>query len=273
MMRFSFIRLPAIGLALAVLLSALAGCGASVTRMADPDLTLPPSKFHTEVNRWPDTVGSSAFAVMDVYDPWEPMNRNLYSFNAGFDDYVFLPATRTYEAVVPPPLRTGVHNFITNANEVRTLLNSLLQGKMKKCGITASRLLINSTFGVLGLWDPASRNPKLKRQEEDFGQTLGVWGFGNGPYFVMPFLGPSNVRDTVGFGGDFMLLWWQMHTFYQTVGIDEAKTMTWAITELVLRSLDLRSNTPFRYYKTGSPFEYELVRFIYTKKRELDIQK
>lgn len=261
------------GLVLLLLLSVLAGCGASVSRMTDPGLTLPPSDFHTEVNRWPDTVGSSAFAIMEVYDPWERMNRNIYSFNAGFDEAFMLPVTRTYEGVVPSPIRTGVHNFITNANEVRTLVNSLLQGKMRKSGITVSRLLINTTFGVGGLWDLASRNPKLARQEEDFGQTLGVWGFGNGPYFVMPFLGPSNVRDTVGFGGDFLLLWWQMHMAYKALGIDEANTMTWAVAELVIRSLDLRSNTPFRYHETGSPFEYELVRFIYTKKRELDIRK
>ena len=264
-------RLCCLLLAACVLL--LAGCGASVTKMADPDLTLPPSGFRTEVNRWPDTVGTSAIEVLKVYDPWEPMNRNLYEFNAGFDEYVFLPATRGYEAVVPSPVRSGVHNFITNANEVRTLVNSLLQAKMKKSGITVSRLLINTTFGVGGLWDPASKNPKLQRQDEDFGQTLGVWGFGNGPYFVMPFMGPCNVRDTVGFGGDFLLLWWQMHTVYDTLGVDEANTMGWAIAELVIRALDLRSSTPFRYHQTGSPFEYELVRFIYTKKRELDIRK
>lgn len=256
---------------LACFLLSLAACGASVSKRIAPDMVLAPTTFRTEVNHWPDTVGTSGFAVMDVYDPWEPMNRNLYSFNAGFDEYVFLPVTRGYETVLPSPVRTGVHNFINNTTELRNLVNAILQGKMKKSAITTSRLLINTTFGVLGLWDHASNNPKLKRQDEDFGQTLGVWGFGNGPYFVMPFLGPSNLRDTVGFGGDFLLLWWEMHMVYKTLGIEE--TQGWALSELIIRSLDLRSSTPFRYHETGSPFEYELVRFIYTKKRELDIRK
>ncbi|MEF2232020.1 MAG: VacJ family lipoprotein [Pseudodesulfovibrio sp.] len=264
------VRLVAAWALLAVLLG-LAGCGASLRSRAAPELVLEPGAFRTEVNHWPDTCGSSGFAVLEVHDPWEPLNRNIYSFNAGFDTYVFLPATQAYETVVPSPARTGVHNVIRNLNEVGILVNCALQGKMEKSAITTARFLVNSTFGVGGLMDVASNNPNLKRQNEDFGQTLGVWGFGNGPYFVMPFFGPSNLRDTVGFGGDFLLLWWEMKVVYKNLGIDD--DWTWTTAELVIRSLDLRSNTSFRYHETGSPFEYELVRFVYTKKRELDIRK
>ncbi|MDD3312837.1 VacJ family lipoprotein [Pseudodesulfovibrio sp.] len=264
-------RLPILTALWAVLLLALAGCGPSVLRQVDPALTLAPSGFRTEANHWPDTCGSSGFAVMDVYDPWEPLNRNIYSFNAAFDDYFMLPATDVYTTVVPSPARTGVKNVIRNLNEVGVLTNCLLQGKMRKSAITTGRFLINSTFGLGGLFDLASNNPKLRRQEEDFGQTLGVWGVGNGPYFVMPFFGPSNLRDTVGFGGDFMLLWWEMKTVYKTLGIND--NWNWTLGELAIRALNMRANIPFRYHKTGSPFEYELVRFVYTKKRELDIRK
>ncbi|WP_419785025.1 VacJ family lipoprotein [Pseudodesulfovibrio sp.] len=255
----------------ALLLLALVGCGPSVHQHVAPELTLPSSGFRTEVNHWPDNCGSSGFAVLDVYDPWEPMNRNIYSFNAGFDEYFMLPATNVYEAVLPSPVRTGVKNVIRNLDEVGVFVNSLLQGKGKKSGITTCRFLINSTFGLGGLIDLASDNPKLQRQQEDFGQTLGYWGVGNGPYFVMPFFGPSNLRDTVGFGGDFLLLWWEMRTVYKTLGIDD--DWHWTYSELALRALNLRANIPFRYHKTGSPFEYELIRFVYTKKRELDIRK
>ena len=255
---------------LAVLLG-LAGCGASLQTRVAPDLGLEPGDFRTEVNHWPDTCGSSGFAVLDVYDPWEPLNRNIYEFNAGFDTYVFLPATRAYETVLPSPVRSGVTNVIRNLNEFGVLVNCVLQGKMEKSAITTSRFLINTTFGLGGLMDVASNNPDLQRQSEDFGQTLGFWGVGNGPYFVMPFLGPSNLRDTVGFGGDFLLLWWEMKTLYANLGVDD--DWTWTTAELVIRALNLRANTPFRYHETGSPFEYELVRFVYTKKRELDIRK
>ena len=118
--------------------------------------------------------------------------------------------------------------------------------------------------------DLASENPNYALQKEDFGQTLGVWGFGDGPYFVMPIFGPSNVRDTVGFGGDFMLVLIQMKHMYRLLGVNNPQTVGYA--ELAIRALNRRSNTAFRYHETGSPFEYEMIRFIYTKKRELDIQ-
>lgn len=248
----------------------LGACAPYAKNMVDPDLTMEPSTFRTEINHWPHD-GDHDFDFLEVYDPWEPMNRSLYKFNADLDKGVVLPVTDAYEAVIPPPVRTGVSNVIQNLNEVPIFVNSMLQGKIRKSAITTSRFLINSTFGMLGVMDLASDSESLKRQNEDFGQTFGVWGFGNGPYYVMPLFGPSNLRDSFGFGADFLFLLYQMHFTYKLLGVKETKSV--AYTEIALRALNRRSNTSFRYYSTGSPFEYELVRFIYTKKRELDIRR
>ncbi|WP_196772856.1 MlaA family lipoprotein [Pseudodesulfovibrio alkaliphilus] len=248
----------------------LGGCGAAVTKRADPALNLEPTGFRTEVNHWPQA-GGNDLDFMEVYDPWEPMNRHIYDFNAGLDTYVLLPAVGVYRTVLPAPARKGVSNVINNLNELPVLVNCVLQGKVRKGAITTSRFLINSTFGLLGVMDLASDAPRLQRQDEDVGQTLGFWGVGNGPYFVMPGFGPSNLRDTVGFGGDSLLLYLEMMQVYRLAGV--RNTWDTAVAEMVVRTINRRANVPFRYHQTGSPFEYELVRYIYTKKRELDIQR
>lgn len=257
--------------ALLLLTLSAAGCGVKAVTYEDPALMLANPGFTAPVSRELDVNATHDIEFMEVDDPWEPMNRSLYRFNAGFDEYVFLPGVAAYEAVLPDPVEEGIHNFIQNANELPTLLNCLLQGKMKKGAITLSRFLVNSTVGIGGLMDLASKNENYPLQKEDVGQTLGVWGVGNGPYFVCPIMGPSNLRDTVGMGGDFLLLLYQMRYFYDLAGIENTTAV--AITELLLRALDLRAHEPFRYYGTGSPFEYEMVRFIYTKKRELEISR
>jgi phospholipid-binding lipoprotein MlaA len=248
----------------------LGGCGPKVVDVTDPQAALAPTGFRTEVHHWPDD-NSQSLRFLDIDDPWEPMNRNLYEINATLDKYVMLPAVAVYTAVLPAPVRSGVKNFFANLNEMPTALNSVLQGRMEKAAISFSRFLINSTFGLLGIRDLASRNEKLPRQHEDVGQTLGYWGLGSGPYFVMPLMGPSNVRDTAGFGGDILILYAEMEMIYQAAGMDDSRPLD--LTDLVLRGLNLRANTAFSYHSTGSPFEYEMVRFIYTKKRELDIQR
>lgn len=253
-----------------LVLISLAACGTKSTSLVAPELALEQGSFQTERNHWP-APGDHDIDVLDVYDPWEPMNRNIYAFNAGFDEYVFLPVVSGYQTVVPDPVQKGVHNVFANVNDLSILFNCLLQGRLKKGAITTSRFLINTTFGVGGLMDVASEAPHLQKQNEDFGQTLGTWGIGDGPYFVMPFLGPSNLRDTVGFGGDFLLLLLEMKQIYKVLGIKN--TIEVAIADLIVRSIDRRANTPFRYHSTGSPFEYELIRFIYTEKRKLDIRR
>jgi phospholipid-binding lipoprotein MlaA len=131
-------------------------------------------------------------------DPFEPMNRAVFSFNEVADDYVIKPIADVYKFVLPEFARTGVTNFFSNINDVLIAANNLLQGKPESAANDIGRFLINSTIGVLGLFDVAT-DMGLDKNKEDFGQTLGVWGVPDGPYVVLPFFGASNVRDTVGF--------------------------------------------------------------------------
>ncbi|SDI74928.1 MlaA family lipoprotein [Billgrantia gudaonensis] len=128
-------------------------------------------------------------------DPWEGFNRRVFAFNEVVDRYALKPVAQGYRTVTPEPVQTGVGNFFSNLGELRTLLNSLLQGKPGNAGIAGARFVINTTVGIGGLWDFAT-HMEVTGREEDFGQTLGVWGVGEGPYLVLPFLGASTVRDT-----------------------------------------------------------------------------
>jgi phospholipid-binding lipoprotein MlaA len=134
-------------------------------------------------------------------DPFEPMNRAVFSFNEAADDYVIKPIAEAYKFVLPEFARTGVTNFFSNINDVLIGANNLLQAKPVEAANDIGRFLINSTIGVLGLFDVAT-DMGLDKNREDFGQTLGVWGFSDGPYVVLPFFGASNVRDTVGLAVD-----------------------------------------------------------------------
>lgn len=131
-------------------------------------------------------------------DPFEPMNRAVFSFNEAADDYVIKPIAEAYKFVLPEFVRTGVTNFFSNINDVLIAANNLLQGKPGHAANDIGRFLVNSTIGILGLFDVAT-DIGLDKNREDFGQTLGVWGVPDGPYVVLPFFGASNVRDTVGF--------------------------------------------------------------------------
>lgn len=130
-------------------------------------------------------------------DPWEGFNRKVFAFNDTLDRYALKPAARGYRFVTPDPVEAGVDNFFSNLGEIGTTLNSLLQAKPGNAGIATGRFLINSTLGILGLVDVAT-HMELTGREEDFGQTLAAWGVGEGPYVVLPLLGPSTVRDTAG---------------------------------------------------------------------------
>lgn len=138
----------------------------------------------------------------DPRDPLEPLNRGIYKFNDGVDALLIRPAGSFYSKIVPEWMRTGVSNFFSNINDVIVAVNGLLQLKMNQAGSDVARLVVNSTVGVLGFFDVAT-GIGLEKHEEDFGQTLGYWGIGDGPYIVLPILGPSNARDTVGWVGDY----------------------------------------------------------------------
>jgi phospholipid-binding lipoprotein MlaA len=133
----------------------------------------------------------------DPRDPWERFNRASYKFNDSLDRAVAKPVAKAYKKVTPRVVRTGIGNFISNLGSITTIVNDVLQGKMKQAGRDSGRFLLNSTLGLAGLFDPASA-AGIERGDEDFGQTLGKWGVRSGPYLMLPFLGPSTVRDTAG---------------------------------------------------------------------------
>jgi phospholipid-binding lipoprotein MlaA len=130
-------------------------------------------------------------------DPWERMNRTTYKVNTALDHAVLRPVARGYHKVVPQFAQTGVSNFITNLAYPKVIINDLLQGQMRAFGNDTGRLILNTTFGIGGLLDFATF-AGLDKNDRDFGQTFGKWGIKSGPYLVLPFLGPSDVRDALG---------------------------------------------------------------------------
>ena len=137
-------------------------------------------------------------------DPWEPMNRGLYAVHEAVDKVVLKPAVTVYRAVLPTPARTGVANFFNNIDDAFSAINDVLQAKPQKAGDDLGRVMVNTFFGLGGLIDVAS-SAGIERGNEDFGQTMAVWGIGSGPYIFIPLLGPSNVRDGVGLGIRYVL--------------------------------------------------------------------
>ena len=142
--------------------------------------------------------------VAPLADPWEPINRRVFSFNEGLDQAVIKPVASTYRKAVPEFVRQGVENVFGNVTDAWSVLNHLLQGKPQPAAEMTVRVLINTGFGFAGLLDIASE-AGLHRQPEDFGQTLGRWGMGPGPYVVLPFFGPRTLRDAAALPLDWQV--------------------------------------------------------------------
>jgi phospholipid-binding lipoprotein MlaA len=142
-------------------------------------------------------------------DPLEPVNRAVYKFNDKADHYVLRPVAKEYVAVVPQPVRTGVNNFLNNLGYPKTIVNDLFQAKFKQSASDLGRLLLNTTAGVGGIVDVAT-DTGLPRHDEDFGQTLGYWGVGEGWFLMLPLFGPSTIRDAAGLIADRPMnpTWW-----------------------------------------------------------------
>ena len=200
-----------------------------------------------------------------IHDPLEPFNRAMYSFNAQLDRKVLLPVIKIYRKIIPGFARRGVTNFFDNLDDIRTGINQILQLRPKRALQTTGRFLTNTTLGIAGLWDPASRFG-IPKHDEDFGQTLGHYGVKPGPYLVLPLFGPSGLRDGVGRVVDAGFL-----ALIDPLDLNGHSGRGYIYYPLLI--IDTRATTAFEYFSTGSPFEYELVRTLYTKKRELDIAK
>jgi phospholipid-binding lipoprotein MlaA len=143
-------------------------------------------------------LGGCASATHDgVYDPFEPVNRRIFDFNHSLDKHAALPAASYYKNALPDTVRLGVHNFMSNLTLPVSLANDLLQGEMTYAGYAVCRLGVNTTIGILGFMDPAT-DMGCTGRDEDFGQTLGVYGVPGGPYFVLPLMGSTTTRDITG---------------------------------------------------------------------------
>lgn len=143
------------------------------------------------------TVAQPVNAEEVTVDPWEGFNRTMFNFNDGLDTYALKPIAKGYKAVMPDPAERGVSNFFANLADFGTMLNNLLQGKFENAGKDLARISFNTTIGLGGLIDVATPMG-IERHDEDFGQTLGYWGADSGPYLVLPFFGPTTVRDGIG---------------------------------------------------------------------------
>jgi phospholipid-binding lipoprotein MlaA len=197
----------------------------------------------------------------DPRDPLEDFNRAMYRFNDELDKAVIKPVAQGYKAVTPPPVDLGITNFFSNLQDVGSALNNLLQLKLERAGSDVGRVVVNTTVGVLGFVDVAS-NMDMPKYGEDFGQTLGVWGMGPGPYIVLPVLGPSSARDTVGLVGD----WYTdpvtyVHPWELETGLS------------VLRVVDQRADllTASRVVEEAALDPYEFTKDAYIQKRRNDV--
>lgn len=206
------------------------------------------------------TLPPPAAGAPPSYDPWEKWNRKVHRFNNGIDRYVAKPLATTYVNVVPRPVRNGVHNFFGNLGQPLTVVNSLLQGKPGEAWDALGRFLINTTVGVAGVFDVASHD-QVPNTREDFGQTLGVWGWKRSRYLELPLFGPRTVRDTFGLVGDAPL------SPVQRIEDDKARIFLQG-----LRLVDVRTQLmSLDSLREGALDEYALFRDGWLQRRNYQI--
>lgn len=205
-----------------------------------------------------------------VYDPLEPMNRAVFKANMALDRAFVKPIARGYRAILPEFVRDRFHSFVENLIEPRIFINDLLQFRLNAAGMTFARFLMNTTVGVGGLFDPASKHG-LPRQTGDFGQTLYMYGVSSGPYLVLPFFGPSNVRDGVGLGLD---LFTEGHTNPLNAAVTEDRsTVNWTLG--IIYGIDLRARNieTLDAIEANSIDLYATLRSISQQHRDAELRK
>ena len=198
------------------------------------------------------------------HDPWEPFNRSVFEFNEGLDAYVLKPVVAGYRFVLPEFVRDGIYNFFSNYSDIYTALQNLLQGKPGDAFSDLMRVVVNTTFGLGGLIDMATPGG-LPKHKEDWGQTFGVWGIPSGPYVVLPFFGPSSVRDTFGTAADLESDY--LFGYVKDIGLRNSITG--------LRVVNDRNT----YYEAGDLLDgaaidkYSFMRDAYIQRREYQINE
>ena len=203
-------------------------------------------------------LSQNAVAQENEVDPWEGFNRAMFSFNDTLDTIALKPLTKGYKAVMPDAAEKGVSNFFDNLADVGTMINNLLQGKFENAVNDLARVSFNSTFGLAGVIDVATPMG-IEKNNEDFGQTLGHWGVESGPYLVLPFFGPSSVRDGIGKIPDSMV---DPVAHLDDTGARNALYLT--------RVIDTRSRL-LDAEKLISGDKYTFIRDAYLQKREFDV--
>ncbi len=214
----------------------------------------------------PDHDPEAVAEFKKLNDPVEPFNRSIFSFNQGLDKAVIKPVTGAYRAVAPEPVRRSVHNVVENLRTPQIFINDLLQGELQRAGVTLARFVINTTIGILGIWDQAA-DMGLEQHSEDFGQTLAVWSVPEGPYIMLPIFGPSNPRDACGKVVDFFFdplnLWaantdrdWIPMTRMLVSGIDTRDQLWDVLEDLEKSSIDF----------------YAAIRSLYRQRRNDEIK-
>lgn len=194
------------------------------------------------------------------YDPWEKLNRKVHRFNNVVDRRIATPLAKAYVAVVPRPVRLGVGNFFNNLGQPVSAVNSLLQGKPKQAAQALGRFLVNSTIGVVGIFDPAT-HVRLPNHSEDFGQTLGVWGWERSRYVELPLFGPRTVRDVFGMVGDGPMA--------PLRGVEDDKTRVFL---QGLQLVDVRTQLfAVDSMREGATDEYALTRDAWMQRRRYQI--
>jgi phospholipid-binding lipoprotein MlaA len=231
-----FFRIPAAFALLAVI--ALSGCATPPT---DPD----------ELAQYKEN-----------NDPLEPMNRYFFEVNYALDELLIKPIASWYDTILPTPVEHSVHNFLRNMNGPVILADDLLQGNMKRAGITAKRFLINTTLGVGGLFDVAADWFDLKYHDNDFGVTLAKWGSGEGPYLVVPVLGPSNPRDLAGKGVDSVMDPWGW-----VFRAEDISYLSYVRTGLEGIDLRARNLDTLEAIRKGAVDYYATIRSLYRQNR------
>lgn len=197
-------------------------------------------------------------------DPWEPLNRSVFEFNEGLDAYVLKPVVTGYRFILPEFVRDGIYNVFSNYKDIYTALNNVLQGKPSYAFNDLMRVVVNTTMGLGGLIDLATPGG-LEKHNEDFGQTLGVWGVPSGPYVVLPFFGPSSVRDTFGTVADIQTDY--LFQYIDDVGLRNGVT--------ALRVVNARNT----YFEAGDLLDgaaidkYSFMRDAYIQRREYQINE
>tara|TARA_B100000768_G_C11248135_1_gene362776 strand:- start:730 stop:1515 length:786 start_codon:yes stop_codon:yes gene_type:complete len=220
-----------------------------------------------------DTDGENSLSKKnsaEVKDCFEGLNRGSFALNQGLDKVVFKPVAKAYR-VLPSPVRTGTSNALSNLSNLITIPNNILQGEFKTAGVNTGRFVINTTVGILGIFNVAKKMGFSEYQKEDYGQTLGVWGVGAGCYLVLPILGPSTVRDTAGsfvnvLGGD---PWYNASTH----GNNEYLTKSNYMATKILTGIDFRAKnleTIENLEKNSLDF-YASVRSLYLQDRQRKI--